>query len=344
MEKNARVTLYSVDRCGYYKRGQKSPELGDLASILQDLQTWLQDKPLGSTRTFDPLGGNFEPVYCFDLRKDSQNQDYLLTTWNEVPSDRGKVAAVNRKSPCGHASIEVSSVHKDCLPGYATYFWWRPAEKAALATVTFDTQRNGLQNLSKYVHEYMSKLASFVEVRKSSTPAGAVREVLGYRESSCDPPEYLIPSFRAGVVRKSTKIDRIRKRRAEITHVVRKNRLSLNLDQNRSLAMKVLRELGIIGPPPSLQGLKIQYEAKFTPSAQELEALIAEWKQQGETSWENVGFRFQGDPSATLWLGGAIASKTFPLDVEVLEGGVIEPASLLEALEGKRREISALLS
>ena len=74
---DARITFYKIDRFGYFKSGQTSPEFGDLSETLDDLQKWaLQDGMiLGNTCTYEVDDeGSLLGTYCVDLVKDPKGE------------------------------------------------------------------------------------------------------------------------------------------------------------------------------------------------------------------------------------------------------------------------------
>src|SRR6266567_7764138 len=93
-----KLTTYRVEQCGYYQTGAAAAMCSDLHKTLADIHDWIHTgRPrVQATRTFnEDENGSYLPVYCFDVARHGDH-DYLLTTWNETPSDDGTVGAVGR--------------------------------------------------------------------------------------------------------------------------------------------------------------------------------------------------------------------------------------------------------
>ncbi len=179
MAEETRITFYRVDRCGYYRYGQPTPEFGVMPDILTVLISWTRAKPLGNTCPFQ--GGDDDdvsPVYCFDIVQDQHNGDVLLTTWNSVPSTEGNIASVDPRSQVGAPSVSLTDLPAGAIPGYATYFWMIP-EHNLLATLCFSRRLNGHRGLVKLMNEFMAKCTRYVVVNEEDEGY----QVLGYCDS-----------------------------------------------------------------------------------------------------------------------------------------------------------------
>jgi hypothetical protein len=338
MIQDTRITLYSIDRCGYYPWGKDIPEFGDLASTLTELQEWTRGKALGSTRTYHPGEGNLDPTYCFDIRRASATGDYLVITWNEIHSEEGGVPVVDPRSQVGNASVTFAPVPGNSIPGYATYFWLVPS-RLALATVTFRNQRNGHQNFVRYINEFLAKFTRHVVPIDGGD---SDLDIAGYRANTKAPTKPLIPSFRTTMVRRKAELDWIRDNRANITQILRKNLLVPTKSVDITFFKKLMTRVGVYGEVAPPADIKIRYEIAYTPSPEELDRIIDEWQGRSDTEWENVGFKVRG-VQPIFWLNSAIVRQEFSLQVELTDSGVIEARSLLKALEAARGEILALL-
>jgi hypothetical protein len=83
---------------------------------------------LDQTCTYEPSELSERIAYrtfCYDLTSEEDNESFLLTTWNELPSSQGKIASVNGSAPVGDAEVSLTGIPEGNIPGYATYFWLR---------------------------------------------------------------------------------------------------------------------------------------------------------------------------------------------------------------------------
>lgn len=99
---NTRISLYDVEKCGYYPRGENTPAFGGLNDTLEQLKEWSSNRNLSLTKIFEPRDSS-NPIYVLDLLK--HKQDWLLSLWNEVPSSNGNVSSITKNSPVGRPEI-----------------------------------------------------------------------------------------------------------------------------------------------------------------------------------------------------------------------------------------------
>ncbi|RIJ01158.1 hypothetical protein DXK93_23770 [Achromobacter sp. K91] len=84
----------------------------------------------------------------------------------------------------------------------------------------------------------------------------------------------------------------------------------------------------------------MKLELDFTPSADELEAMIeAELGADAVSAWDDLGFLMAGDMNTTHWVGRAIASDSPTFDLPDAEGGVYDLREIGRELAARRREL-----
>jgi len=132
MKEEADITFYNINKCGYFKYGNDTPEFGNVADTFAELKEWTSNEgmTLGETCTYEIAESeDILRTFCFGLIKNASTGDYLLTTWNETPSTEGNVASVETSKPVGEAEVSLTELPAGSIPGYATYFWiiitWR---------------------------------------------------------------------------------------------------------------------------------------------------------------------------------------------------------------------------
>ena len=97
------VRFYNIERCGYYKHaeGETKHELMNVAELFDNLKDWISGKTLEQTKTSSALPRNSTlQVYCLGVEK-SNNDNFLVTTWNEIASSEGKIASIGRIKKIG---------------------------------------------------------------------------------------------------------------------------------------------------------------------------------------------------------------------------------------------------
>lgn len=335
----AKVTFYSISKCGLYEYGSGDRALGSLPLFLGQLKQWVQrdGKGLDETCTYEPE--NDEGTYCYDIVDNSITGDFLLTTWNKTPSYEGTVAAVEGKSRVGSAKVEFTELPEGTIPGYATYFWFVP-EKDAFATIQFQHRMNGKQNLDYYFKGFIAKFSAYAVVTDDGK--GGLN-VEGYSESDDDETLNLYPSYKANILRKPGAFETILEQRNNIKKVIRHNTLLPGMADARDWWEKSLGFMGLKKKPKLKNEVDISYEFAFTPSEIELKSMIDSWKANHDEKWDDVGFKVTGYDSP-LWLSNSLARDDFPLEVVRIDQEIVDATSILEQLTEKRDLILALLN
>jgi hypothetical protein len=333
MKEVAVLTFYKIQKCGYYRHAEKSPELYSPAEMLADLASWVDGKPLQETKTFAPAEGeDLAPVYCYDIVGSSQTGDYVLITWNETYSSEGAVASVAGNEPVGAATVSFTELPEDTIPGYATYFWFIPS-KNTLATIRFGNRYNGHRALIHYLNEFLAKFTTHAVHDKNGQDD---LNIVGYRKpGETAPPQHLEPYFQSTLLRSSGQLERIRKERQRIGKIIRKNLLRIDRPKTRTLFNKMMVNLGLKDTPVLSDDIRARYEVNYTPSADELDSIISTWEASHDTKWDDVGFKLSNS-GEIVWLSHSVIKLEPELDIERANEEIVKAASLLSALERAR--------
>ena len=335
MKEEASINFYRVARCGYYKHGKRAPAFCGLSDTLGELFQWVKDgkKSLSETCPYEIEDGEEGyRTFCFDIVNSKGNGEYIITTWNETPSTEGNFASVNGTNKPGHASVSLTAVPKNHIPGYATYFWFIP-KRNILATIRFHHAVNGHQNLCRYMKFFLAKWTSHVVTDDDDEDAD--HSIVGYRKNDKSEAEHLNPMFRSLVLRKPGQIEQLRKNREDIRTIYRKNLLSHKSNADVSFFSGLLVQLGLQDPPKPNHDIRVKYEFNHTPEEVELNHIIAEWEKEHNTKWDDVGFKLRGD-SEIIWLSHTLAKRTIELDVTRSNAEIVDAESLLNAVQHSR--------
>jgi len=345
----ARIKFYTVKECGYFKHGKENPAFGDLANILNQLENWATGASLDlvDTKTYEADEGDdgLYPAYCFDIQHEANTGDYLLTTWNEIPTTEGqRVASVKPNSKVGSADVDLTELPEDNIAGYATYFWFAPSE-GVFASIKFDTSRlaNGHRQLKKYMSEFMAKWTSYaVRERKNGSTEF---EVNGYAATGKEKDaEHHYPRFTSAPMRTETSEQRIKSRQPLIRKVIRKNKIGSGLVTGASLSWfqavfgYLMAGTKKVSPPDD--PVRAKYEVSHTPSSGELDSMIATWKenQDDNSKWDDLGFQFKGE-SGTIWLSDSLIKDDIELEVDRKNDEVVTANSILKSVTKMRSHL-----
>ncbi|MES9907195.1 MAG: hypothetical protein ABW150_01640 [Candidatus Thiodiazotropha sp.] len=333
MAEEASVNFYRIARCGYFKHGEDIPQFGTLEDTLNELKAWVTDKNLGETCTYAiDDGEEGYHTYCFDIVKSDQTGEFIVTTWNETPSVEGNVASVSATSKVGEVDVELTELPDDHIPGYATYFWFIP-DQNILATIRFHHTTNGHQNLRRYMKTFLAKWTSYVVVDDDDDEAD--HSIIGYRANEDDEPMHLNPMFKSYLKKKPGKIEFITNNREDIRTIHRKNLLSPQSQADMTLFNRMLVKIGVQDPPQVNHEVKVKYEFHHTPEEEELEAIIADWEQEHDAKWDDIGFKLKGDDEI-YWLSHSLAKRTIDLDVTRENKEIVNATSILNSVNQNR--------
>jgi len=339
----SRFTFYDINAFGYFKHGEDLPVFGDAASGLEQLRQWATSTGivLRDTCTYEPDGQTDSlRTYCFDMVRSHQHGDFLLTTWNEIPTIEGKTPTVNGAEPVGFAHVQLSDLPVGGIPGYPTYFWFLPGDNR-FATVTFDAIMNGQQNLVHYLAGFLRNYST--HACRNTNSAGDI-QVIGYRQSASDSPEHLYPRFQSSLCHNRTVLAYIRRNRQSITKYIRKLKVEPHITRNVGFLRHIFEHAtGLDQNQRQPEPLKLRYEVDMTPSEADLNAMIEEWQRSPTTRWDDVGFKISGDDRNVRWLSHSLARADFDLDIVGDTSPTIGASALLAAIESQRDAIRSVV-
>ncbi len=343
MARQVKLSFYTVEECGYYKRGQDAPFMADFPSVSRDLHQWIStpDITVRETQTFSPDADSEDlPVFCYSLIHDGAPNDYVMTTWNETETTEGQVASVHADEAAGSARVEGVEVTQGTIAGYPAYFWLIPNQNL-IASVRLEGQRlTGHTGFDLYMKGYLERFSKWVVLPANVQKATDVN-VLGYKHNRQTRTD-LRPRFRSVPVRLQGRLDYIRTNRQRIRKMLRKDEYEGGRVQHDSLVAKLLKGFGLRHSAPSLDKTRYRFEINYTPSEAELNEIINEYTSgranTDVTRWDDIGFKFEKD-NQIHWLSSASAKGEAEVNIRLRDGVVIEADSLLTALHAQRSSL-----
>jgi len=325
------VRVYTIEKCGFYKWGGSSPEFGSLPKTLASLLSWSTGKALQDTNTFDPAASGALGTFCLSLLEHNGSGDFLLVLWNAAPTTAAGVANVKGSSPVGSPALSTTAIPEGTISGFATYFWFLPSE-GRVVTAQVHKRATCLHELKQYMKGFLEKFSSHTVLQNG--------EIIGYRVvTGSEVRSDVWPRFDTGVIRRAAFLDVIRARRPDIKRLVRRETLALGSADDPGILSKLLGALGLDPPAVARDQLTVTYQLEMTPTDPELASMIHHWSAKARSGDERMGFEIDGQK---LWLDEALVKSRFALNVKWLSPEVLDPESLLAALEGIRPKILAL--
>jgi hypothetical protein len=346
MEK-CRISFYKILRCGYFQYSSLTPEFGSTKETLLELKQWAcqQGMQLDQTCTYDTQEErNTYRTFCFNLISSNNDQDFLLTTWNELPGSSGKMASVKGEDAVGSAKVNLTEIPQGSIPGYATYFWIIP-QKDLFATLQFANNFNGRKNLDNYLTGFLSKFSQNVCTEPDLLDNNSTK-ILGYRDSGTTSlPQNLNPQFHSCLYKKPGAIAYVKSNRVNIRKICKRETFNLSTETKPRLWQSILTSIGISdGGRPTNNSERLEFSCDFTPSEDELSTIIDFWDSQNhDIKWDDIGFRLNGE-DRTYWLSKSFARGDLNLDVTRDNDEIINSRSLLDQLLINRERCFSLLT
>ncbi|MCI5137182.1 MAG: hypothetical protein D3922_01920 [Candidatus Electrothrix sp. AR1] len=342
MKEEVKIRFYSIEKCGYYKHGEKEPEFGELSDVLSELFMWITERQINfidsCTYSIGEEDNDLLRTFCFDIKYHEKTKDFFITTWNEVPSHDGKISSVYAFDRVGEANVFENDIEENTIPGYATYFWF-VSDLNMLLSVRVKNSLYGLDNFKKYIKGFMesySKHAVILQLDDNNA------EKQGYRKEESSEILKLYPLFKINLIRKKFELNLLRDKRKNIRKIIRRNRLNLAINMDKNLFDNVLISLGIKKEVYDNNNIDIKYNLNYTPSEEELNSIIDQASSEKLSNENDYGFVFSGDDDVH-WLGRSIVKDDIDIDIK-MNNEVVDLESLMNCLLEKRDRIVRLIS
>lgn len=339
------VWLYDLSKCAYFPWKGGAALFGGPATTFDCLQAWAHGKPLGQTTTFQvKQESSLTEVFLLGMHK-ATNGDFLVAVWNRLPGSQSHVASVGVSDLVGAASAEQNAVDPNRIPGYATYFWVMPAENR-IATVRLKHLSNGLANFRHYMTNFLTYVNPCHVVLEVPGADGTIR-VKGYRSTVMDDLEDggVRATFNVKSLASGSDLAKLRQDVSKIEKVCFKTSLS-TIEARDFRFWEVFQDVGRIfrKPGPVTEEVPIKVEMKVDFDIDAFNKTVESWEDDlndSESRANDIGFKMRGHGKYT-WLSKSQARKSFSLNVEWVDGELVNLESLMQQLQQKRSEVLLL--
>lgn len=323
----ATLTLYRIRQCGFYDAGEEH-QFGTLAETMRRLLDWTSTlASIGESSTYGvDEDADILRAFCLDLR-DLGNGRYLLATWNELPTVEEGVQILQVKSRIGAADISAVAMDAMSLPGYPAFFCI-DTRRQRVVNIRFDQRLNGSRQFQKFVAGFLSSASPWCV-----WDADDEERLLGYSDDDGDDPEILdgaVARFATSMVRVNADENHIRENVNDIRKIIRRATVDPVVATHKTFLDSAFQLAGLPINNRLRAEINFQYEFKTRLTPEKLEAVIAAHDRGVEDSWDDVGFVFARESQKIHWLSGAVARTKRQLEVERLEGGVIDVEALAD--------------
>ena len=340
-EEEAKITIYKITACGYYKRGETTaPQFGSLAETLVGLRHWISGKLLSETKTYSADTDSRPPTYVVDVS--AYHGDWLLTLWNELEATDGKVASIDGLAQVGQADVTMTKFGAGSIPGFATYFWFMP-DVGLMATIRFQHAASGQLSMNKYLRCFLAEFSANVVLAEEENQDSTVK-IIGYRASPSAVVTHYKPQFRTDLLRKPGPVDFLLERAESIRKVTKKEILNIAERPKRVWWQTLLVKLHLETPTARDHEVKVNYEVEVEGlSRDQLQTIVDAWQGEDQDA-NNYGFNLKGESGKTYWLDHAFVKDSVTVDVQRQNDEIVAAESLLKALRRHRQNLLGLVN
>jgi hypothetical protein len=340
-EEEAKITMYKISACGYYKRGDpEAPQFGSLSETLRDLRHWIAGKLLRETKTYTADADERLPTYVVDVTE--CHGDWLLTLWNELATTDGKVASIDGLAQVGRANVTMTEFEAGSIPGFATYFWFMP-DIGLMATIRFQHATGGQLSMNKYLKYFLSQFSTNVVLAEEDNEQRDIN-IVGYRASPSADVTNFKPQFKTDLLRKPGPIDFLLERAERVRKVSKKEVLKIAERPKRVWWQAMLVNLHLQTPTDRPHEVKVNYEVEVDGlSKDQLQTIVDAWQTEDQYA-NNYGFDLKGESGKTYWLDHAFVKDSVTINVHRQNDEIVAGESLLAALRLHRQHLLGLVN
>ncbi|MCH7274381.1 hypothetical protein MMZ06_31615 [Burkholderia gladioli] len=337
-----KITFYKIDKCGYYPWGGKQASFGGIADTFDQLHQWSAGMPLSLTKLFDEGGANDEtmPVYLAGIVP--HGKEWVFATWNETPAHKGGVASISRDSTVGSPEVHINEIAENSIPGFATYFWAIP-DKRLIASIRFVHNISGQPAMRSYIERFLARESRYVVAEKNELNENII---VGYAKDGKTVDAVLNPKFTTFAFVKNGQRQYILNNVARIKRVMRRSHLTVQNAVQREQWQGLVSFLKGKRPntQPVVSDKSVFVEMEYQPTEAELKEIFKmEDDEENKRTWDDVGFKFQGEGSKEYWLRRALASESFSIPVKRTNEEIVDLEELATSLNDNRVKILAIL-
>ncbi|OOF00360.1 hypothetical protein [Salinivibrio sp. IB643] len=269
-------------------------------------------------------------TFYVDSIKCQTTGDILLTLWNEVENDNGKIYGMSPSQMPGDTQILETGFSGRAIPGFPSYFWISP-EHSVFASIKFDHSVHGKQSLDRYINGFLSNKSVYRVFDEDNC-------VIGFSENgqAVEGCEKIHPRFSSKIKKNNMLEAELLANISKIRKFVKKESLLYGTEDDRVLIERVFSNL-LNNAPVFVQSKDIIHEIAFEPSESQLRRIIANFYENEDENLKNVGFVY--NTGKRVMLKGINVSFKYNLDVVRFDAHVINVENMLAAIQSSRAEL-----
>jgi len=344
MAETAKVTLYRIRRCGYYKGHDETPKFGAITDMLRSLKQWSTGRLIAERATYQTREDR-ELLPAYVVNVEEHRGSFLVTLWNEIPHTDSGVASIAADSRNGSPEVFINDIRPGSIPGYACYFWIVP-DSGFFASVKFNHLLGGVAQFNEYMQAYAAHFSPWCVhgTDDEANAEGVDIFIKGYAEHEGGEPESLAPRFRSSLVTKPSERQSLIDNADRIRKLLRRTEMRIGGAAKADMWQRMLRNVGLSSGPRPLPNAKLSFKMDVTLDAEQVRKIIEEFDAPNQLSdWEDVGFQLAGDPKPK-WLNRMIARNDYDLEILRENAELVNPQSLAAELFRVQPDLVTLLT
>ncbi|MFM5733358.1 hypothetical protein [Aeromonas hydrophila] len=345
-----KLHVYSIERWGIYgaEKNQQAPKCCGVSETLDALNQWaiLSTALLNDTKTYD---GNhlLLPSYAWGMTKGAHD-DWLVSLWNEVENDDGKVRYAPLSEPVGDAKATSHDPGNDMIPGFPSLFWVLPKLNVLIAVVPETQRSSGVRQFDAYIRGFIDFFSEYV-IKDANDPTikiglSATKRPKGIDTRVADPK--LRVSYYVHVRRKLGHFEKILDSASNIRKVVKK------LDM-RTLSGRSKFRRGIYyfanrmnlpeGKVSELPRTTFKIEIPVNLERQDVQFAIDEYVKNDCSPAFDIGYVLKGEVNP-IFLSGSKLVEEVEVLYPVRPDGTADLAALMIELQRERDTVKRWIS
>lgn len=316
MLQSGHINFFNVDKCGIYSFVGKEPKGLGLTETFLKLKEWADDRDFENTNPWDRKSDrNKTPCYSSQIHYDEKTGDFLLVLLKGENDKSGPLYGFvigpdgkPEKTPIKQAE---KKSRKKTIWGRPCYYWVIP-EANTVASIKFENSRCDSNMFQEWVSGCIDLRVDLPDIKKISTNTGLVR--IQFTDDEENPYKYYY-KFDMSLRSLSTTSAPLQEMVSKITHIIRRETVSLNVKNQREGWVKHFGHLVL--PYTSHQdgkSRKVELTVEARPTVAEAKEIIEKFGSSGEASgWDDVGFVLEGG-TKTVWARSYRHSENISLD------------------------------
>lgn len=336
---NGYINFFNINKCGLYKYVTPNPFGCTAAQAFSLIQDWKSTVDFENTLPWDTKK-NKEKMYCHEIFHDATTGDFLVTLWKSDADSTGKTIGIV-PGETEVLSREDNHKGKPVIWGKPCYYWIIPSLEA-VASIKFDHSRCDTSLFQDWVTQVINNRIDIPNTTKRITEHNYVQIIQNDESGNID---HAAPKlhfrFDVSMMSLDTSDSRLTELAAKVTHLVKREQISLSIKDERAEWLKLFDRFGVpyasAKDKKQIRNLEIRVEAKPTPA--EIREIIDAYARENNndaSTFTNVGFQTE---NGICWADKYRLTDNISVDDEGKH--ILSATHLFMHLNGKRDGILA---